>query len=544
MIEILRANPLLLLFVVLGVGYPLGRLRFGGASLGVAAVLFVGLIVGGLDPSLKLPEIIYQIGLALFVYTVGLSSGAGFFASLKGKGLRDNLFIIIMILLAAGLTLAVHFGLKVEPAESAGLFAGSLTNTPALAAVVEYLKLARVEASQTLLSQPVVAYSLAYPVSVLVFIATSYVAQRIWRVDYKAEATTLNLPGSGIEPVHSQTLLVTNADVAVLTVPQLIRAHQWDVLFGRVRRGDQSEVVTPDTRLCPGDLVTVVGTEAQLARVAEFLGQVSRVEADLDRSEIDYRRAFVSNRAVVGRQLRELRLPERYGAIITRVRRGDIELIPHGDTVLELGDRVRVLSRRENLDSVFRVLGDSYRAISEIDILSFSLGLALGLLLGLLPISVGGVTFKLGIAGGPLIVALVLGNLTRTGPIVWCLPYSANLMLRQLGLVLFLAGIGTRAGYDFFATLSQSSGLALLGGAALIALVVAVATLWIGYRLLRIPFGLLTGMLAALQTQPATLGFALEQADNELPNIGYTTVYPAAMVVKILVAQLLLTFLL
>jgi putative transport protein len=231
-------------------------------------------------------------------------------------------------------------------------------------------------------------------------------------------------------------------------------------------------------------------------------------------------------------------------AVVTRIRRGDIELLPHGDTVLELGDRVRVLTARENLPAVTAYFGDSYKAVSEIDILSFSLGLALGLLLGLLPIPVpGGTSIKLGLAGGPLIMALVLGALGHTGPITWNLPYTSNLMLRQVGLVLFLAGIGTRAGYDFFQTLTKGGGLPLFLAAGAIVCVTAVVTLWVGYKLLKVPMGLLSGMLAALQTQPATLGFALEQAGNELPNIGYARVYPVAAVAKILAAQLLVTLL-
>ena len=254
---------------------------------------------------------------------------------------------------------------------------------------------------------------------------------------------------------------------------------------------------------------------------------------------------FVSNPRVAGLRLRELQLPQRFGAIVTRVRRGDVDLLPNAEMTLELGDRVRVLTRRTNMAEVARFFGDSYRALSEIDISSFSFGLALGILLGLVPIPLpGGITIKLGLAGGTLIVALVLGALSRTGPVVWSLPYSANLMLRQIGLILFLAGVGTRSGYDFFRTLAEGGGFAMLAAAALIVSATGLVTLWVGHRLLKIPMGVLVGMLAAVQTQPATLGFALEQTGNELPNVGYATVYPAAMVAKIVIAQLLLTLLL
>jgi putative transport protein len=197
------------------------------------------------------------------------------------------------------------------------------------------------------------------------------------------------------------------------------------------------------------------------------------------------------------------------------------------------------------MEAVSQFFGDSYRALSEIDILTFSTGLAIGLVLGIIPIPLpGGVTLKLGFAGGPLIVALILGALGRTGPMVWSMPYSANLTLRQVGLLFFLAGVGTRAGYAFVTTFTQSGGLAIFAAGAILTCVTALTMLWVGHKLLKIPMGLLIGMLAGLQTQPAVLGFALEQTGNDLPNIGYATVYPVAMITKILFAQLLLTLLL
>ena len=227
-----------------------------------------------------------------------------------------------------------------------------------------------------------------------------------------------------------------------------------------------------------------------------------------------------------------------------RVRRGDVEFLPHGDTVLELGDRIRVLTQREHLDAVSSFFGDSYRAVSEIDILSFGLGLALGLIVGLIPIPLpGGSTLRLGFAGGPLIVALILGNIERTGPIVWTLPYNANLTLRQFGLVLFLAGVGTRSGWAFVTTFTQSGGFAIFVAGAVITCATAFLTLFIGYKLLKIPMSIMTGILSGQQTQPAALGFALEQAHNDLPNIGYATVYPLATIAKIVLAELLLSLL-
>ena len=261
---------------------------------------------------------------------------------------------------------------------------------------------------------------------------------------------------------------------------------------------------------------------------------------------MDYRRIFVSNPKIAGHRLRDLNLPQQFGAVVTRVRRGDVELLPHGDTVLELGDRVRVLTQRERMDAVSAFFGDSYRALSEIDILTFSLGLALGLLLGVIPIPLpGGVTLKLGFAGGPLIVALILGSARAHRPdgMEPAVQRQPDPAADRPDLVSGGRGHALRLCFRHHAS-PRAAACRFLSPGAVITCATALATLWIGHKLLKIPMGLLGGMLAGLQTQPAVLGFALEQTDNELPNIGYATVYPIAMIAKILMAQLLLTGLL
>jgi putative transport protein len=252
---------------------------------------------------------------------------------------------------------------------------------------------------------------------------------------------------------------------------------------------------------------------------------------------------FVSNANVVGHTIGELDLSGRFGAIATRLRRGDVEMLANENTVLELGDRVRIVARRKEMEKI-SATWVTLSALSEIDVLTFSLGIAAGLLVGLIPIPLpGGLVFTLGFAGGPLVVGLIIGALGRTGPLVWSMPYSANLTLRQIGLIMFLAGVGTRAGYAFISTFTQGGGFFLMIAGAFITTITALATLWIGYRLLKIPMSLLTGMLAGLQTQPAVLGFSLEQTGNDLPNLGYASMFALAVIVKIIVAQLLVAFL-
>lgn len=540
MIRLLAENPLLLLFLVAAVGYPLGQIRIRGSSLGVASVLFVGLAAGAIHPDLKLPEVVYSLGLALFVYALGLASGPAFFASFQRKGLRDNLFVVGLVFFAALLTALLQRGLRLPPALAGGLFAGSLTNTPALAGLLEYLK-GRGDPAH--LAEPVVGYSIAYPAGVVGVILAILILQRVWRTDYAAETEALK-EYSPHERLQVRTLEVTRAEATEAPVAVLIHDQHWHVVMGRVQRAGSAWPVQADTRLALGDLVTAISTPEELDRVTAFLGKPHPQHLEFDQSVLDSRRIFVSDPRVACHRIRDLHIQQRFGAVITRVRRGDSELLPTGDTLLELGDRVRVLVRRERMAAVSAFFGDSYRALSEIDVLTFSLGLAAGLLLGLLPIPLpGGLTLRLGFAGGPLLVALVLGALAHTGPLVWSLPYSAGLTLRQVGLVLFLAGVGTRSGYAFVATLRQGQGLTVFLAGAAITAATALAALWIGHRALRIPMSLLTGMVAGLHTQPAVLGFALQQARNELPNTGYAAVFPMAMIAKILVAQVLVALL-
>ncbi|MCL5999062.1 MAG: transporter, partial [Chloroflexi bacterium] len=532
MIALLVENPLLLLFVVTAIGYPLGQIKIRGTSLGVAAVLFVGLAIGSLDPNLKLPEIIYTLGLALFVYSIGLSSGPGFVASFRRAGLRDNLFVAGMLIFAAVLAILAYGLFNLRPTVAAGMFAGSVTNTPALAGVLEYIKgTANGAVLEQLLAEPVIGYSVAYPMGVIGMLLAIYVLQRLFKVNYADEMRNMREFGVAGESLHNRTILITNPEVAEQIIEALTQSCHWDVIFGRLRRDDQLSLANGQTRLKVGDLVSVVGTFEELDKVAACLGEYSSQRLEYDVSEFEPRRVFVSNPRVAGRRLRDLKLQQQFGAVVTRIRRGDADMLAHGDTVLELGDRVRVVSHRQRMGAVSTFFGDSYRAISEIDVLTFSFGLALGLLLGSVPIPLpGGVTLKLGFAGGPLIVALVLSAIGRTGPIAWNLPYGANLLLRQIGLVFFLAAIGTRAGYAFASTLSQGGGLTVFVAGAAITCITAVTMLWLGHKLLKIPMGLLIGMLAGLQTQPAVLGFALEQTGNDVPNIGYAAVYPVAMI--------------
>lgn len=545
MISLLAENQLLLLFVIIGLGYLLGNVRVGGFQLGVVAVLFAGIFLGALDRRLGLPEYIYVIGLVLFVYAIGLQSGPGFFGSFKRRGLRIN-FLVVVILTGGGL-LAVLLG-KLSGFSAptiAGLFCGALTNTPALAATVETVKSLSTglapEVASSYATSPVVAYGLAYPFGVLGVILWFFVFRKVFKVDLGREQAG---PEASSE-ILSCTFRVSNPGIFGSSLSAALEAIPNRAFsVSRIRKGSAILVANPDVTLDPGDLLVAVGDEHEMERARVLFGERCKEHLEENFSEIRFRRIFVSNKDVVGKRIRDLHLEKRFNATITRLRRGDVEFVPNSDTVLELGDRIRVVTQLHRLDEVSKFLGDSMKAITETDFLSLSLGIVLGVLLGMAPIPFpNGMTFKLGFAGGPLIVSLILGRIERTGPITWSLPFNANLLLRQVGLVFFLAGIGSRAGMGFTQTF-KAGGLTLILTAGLITSAVSIAAIVIGYKALKLPMAAVMGMISGMQTQPACLAYANQQAPNELPNVWYATVYPASMVAKILLAQVIVSVLL
>ncbi len=542
MIDALKENPLLLLFLTIALGYWAGKVQVRGLKMGVAAVLFTGLAFGSLDPAMQVPDIVILLGLSIFVYTIGLSSGPGFFATFQRRGFRDVYFMIGMLcvyaLIASGLAWLFGF----DAAITSGLVAGSYTNTPSLAGLLDLINNTRPEGVREALSnEAVVGYSLSYPMGVLGVMLAIQVLERLMKVDYRKEEEALQAWYPVRERLVRRSVEVTRPEVEGMTLRALFHRFNKRLVFGRMVRGGEQFLPHMDTRLQVGDQLVLVGSKRVVDEATKLIGRPLEVELSTDRSIYDVRRFFVSNPEIAGQTLAALNLPERFSALITRVQRGDIDLLASGETVLELGDRVLVVARRDDLPRLARFFGNSYEALSQINLLSFGSGMALGLLLGMVTFSLpGGLQFNLGYAGGPLIVALLLGALRRTGPIVWTLPFSANLTLRQIGLSLLLAGIGIRSGHTFLLTMTGGGGWLLFVCGAIIATVAAVCTLVVGYKLLRIPFTLLTGMVA---NQPAILDFAVERAGNKLPTIGFTTMLPITMIVKILLVQVLFVLL-
>ena len=547
-IDLLANNQLLLLFSVIGLGFLIGNIRFFGFNLGVAAVLFVGIAFGAIDPRLSLPEEIYVLGLVLFVYAIGLQSGPAFFASFKKRGLKINI-VATLILGGAGVcavVLAKTMGLTAP--SIAGLFCGALTNTPALAATVETIKNIAPslppDLAKLYLSSPVVTYGLAYPFGVFGVILWFSVFTRLFKINFVKEEEKRMREASG-EMIRSRTYLITNPAVDGTLVRATIRSlGKAGFIMSRIQHGEETLIVGPETVLHRGDKIVAVGNAEALERARLLFGEECPEHLEEAQGNFLYRRIFVSKKEIVGKTIAELNIQKIFGATVTRLGRSDIEFIPTPDTILEMGDRVRVVSRKDNFDQLKVFFGDSIKSITETDFLSVSLGIVIGVFVGMFPVPLpNGMTFKLGFAGGPLLVAIILGRLGRTGPITWGMPFNANLVVRQIGLVFFLSAIGTKAGAGFGATF-QNGGMGLIVAGAILTSFVTVTGILVGYKYFKLPMSAVMGMLSGMHTQPACLAYANQLAKNELPNIWYATVYPASMVAKIMLAQIIVSMLL
>jgi len=537
LIELLKENPLLLLFIVASLGYLLGTVKYKGSGLGVAAVLFVGLAFGALDKDLHIPDVVFSLGLVLFVYSIGLSSGAAFFKSYKKNGLRDFFFLLSMLIISGLIAIGLAFIFGFDAASITGIYAGSTTNTPALAGVIDYVQGMNANGlNDELTKNLVVGYSYSYPMGVLGGIIAIVVMEKLLKINYKEESHSLRNDYPVGDNLSSYTIEVVNDLAKGKQLRDLFKEHKWNVVFGRIDKQGDISLSNYDMTLEKGDLIVAVGEKDELKRVADYLGRKAKKSLSYYRHKYDSRRIFVSNPDVVGKTIASLGLDKKFNALITRIRRGDIDMLAKESTVLEMGDRIRFVARRKDLKSLSDYFGDSYTQSSKVNLFSFGLGIGMGLLLGSFELTLAeNFSFKLGNAGGPLIVGLILGALRRTGPIVWLLPYSSNVTLQQIGLILLLSCVGITSGNAFVESFS-SEGILFFLASCIISIVSAVLTLWIGYKLIKIPFSLLLGIVS---NQPAILDFASSRSGSQIPIYGYTMMFPIALISKIVIAQIL-----
>ena len=545
MLDFLASNGLLALAVILTAGFAIGRIRVAGLSLGSAAILFVAIGLSTANPGIQMPPLLYQFGLALFVYCIGLSAGPAFFRALRSRGLALN---VIVAFLLVGLT-ALAFGLVkfsgADPIPGAGMFVGAISSTPGMAAILAAVPdLLPPGADPAAASSAVVGYSLAYPGGVLGIIIVAAVGARLLRVDHIADAKaegvlTEKLHYAGIRIGPGRELTV--AQVPEFTGAKIITTRVADL--GADGEPSNQRLAEPDDVLAEGCSIMVNGTAEELDKAIAKLGE--RIEMDPHESDLQYTRMAVSNPDVAGRTIGELRILEDHGFTIARLRRGDADVVPANDDRLQLSDRVRVVAPKQRIEAIRTFLGDSEKSLATPDLLPLALGLALGLLLGAIPIPMpGGGTLSLGFGDGPIIAGLVFGALGRTGPVRWQLPYHATKTLEGFGMALFVAGVGTTAGAGFRSALTDPTSLLYIGLGLVVTLASAIATVALLMVWRKLTFDESIGVAAGITTNPAVIAYLNTASGTDLAARGYTTVYPVAMVGKIVAAQVLIMMLL
>jgi putative transport protein len=534
--EFLTHNELFLLFAVVLLGVGLGRLPIFGVRLGAAGVLFAGLALSAVfapgGHTLNLTPILRDFGLLLFVYCVGLAGGPGFFRAWRERGVRFNVSVVLAFVLASGVTLLGARLLEIDRAYATGIFCGALTSTPALAAAAE-----RVQG--TLLAQaPAIGYSVAYPFGVLggILMLRLHAAWR--RRQLAAERAAA--PSSATVALVNGDFRVTRPELLDKAIGELRVRETAGVVISRLRRAGAEVIPTKYTVLHRGDTVVAVGAPDAIAQAEAYFGERSDERLEAQRSRIDIRRILVSKKEHAGRRIADLELDRRFGAQVTRLRRADFDMLPSPELRLELGDRIRVVAPVERLGEISTFFGDSERDLAHLDLPALALGLCLGLLLARVPFPGPGGVVTLGVAGGPLIVALILGRLGRTGSFVWQIPYEASSTLREIGLTLFLAGVGVSAGSKLVGVPTDSLFNMLALGATLTVTTSAVALAALHYWAKASAIGAL-GALSGMQTQSATLAVAHDLSGrSEDTWVAYALVYPVAMIGKIIAAQLLI----
>lgn len=538
-----HAEPILVISLTAILGLLLGSIRVRGMKLGVAGMLFSGLLLGHLGLSLDphLLAFLKEFGLVLFVFTVGLQLGPGFFNSLKSDGLKLNSLAVMVVLTGAMIAFGVGHFMKWDIGVTAGILAGGTTNTPSLGAAQQAMATVAVGTHQANLAA--MAYAVAYPFGVLGIILSMVILRVIFRIDPKDELTILQQKmAEGVSEVRRETFVVENANLVGESIKNIPGLGDEGVVVSRIRRRSETETqgATRDTVMELGDLVLVVGSPEQLHRVE--LGVGRRVDEDLRKAPgpLLSKRVIVTHKDVVGKTIADTQIRQRFGVTVTRVSRQDMILTAMPNMRLQFGDMLNLVGEEAAIEQAAKALGNSVRQLNETSFASIFVGIALGILLGLYPWNLPGVPvpLRLGLAGGPLIVAILMGRVGKIGPLVIHMPINANTAFRELGIIFFLACVGLGAGAKFVETAFSATGLQWMAlGAAVTILPLLIVGL-IGRKWLKINYLTLVGVLAGSMTDPPALAFANKLAKSDHPALAYANVYPLTMLLRILVAQM------
>jgi putative transport protein len=540
-------HSLLLLAVCIAAGIFLGKVKIGGVSLGITFVLFVGLLFGhfGFEIDADVLHYFKEFGLILFVYSVGMQVGPGFFSSFKKGGMTLNLLASCVVFLGVATMLVIHAITDIPVPAMVGILSGAVTNTPGLGAAQQAYS------DVTGNTDPSIAlgYAVAYPLGVVGIIISIIAVKVIFRISLKKETEEMERENEAqIHGAIAVSLKVKNPAIFGKKIGELasLLEHR-EFVISRILYADNNQMtlVDAETTLHDNDKIFVITTDHDVNTVKTFIGEEINMERkQWIRSESQFinRRIIITKPELNGKRLGELKLRKLYGITITRINRAGVDLVAAPGLVLQLGDRVNVVGTEKAIASVEAVLGNSMKRLNEPNLIPIFLGIALGIVLGSIPFTFPGIPqpVKLGLAGGPLIVALLISRFGYKYKLVTYTTQSANLMLREIGITIFLACVGLGAGGQFVETIVERGGYAWIGYGAIITIIPTLTIGLVARRLLHLNYFTVMGLLAGSTTDPPALAYSNATAGNDMPSVSYATVYPLTMFLRVLTAQLLI----
>ncbi len=541
------AHTVFLYALVISGGVLLGKIRFFGISLGVTFVLFTGLLAGhlgfGVDPHIL--HFIREFGLILFIFSIGLQVGPGFFSSFKKGGMTLNLLATTIVLLGVGTTILIYYLLPggIDMPMLVGVLSGAVTNTPGLGAAQEALH--QLMESGAIEQSPDIAlgYAVAYPLGVTGIILAMILLRFAFRVDLKQDHEAI-VTASETQPEQPEFISVrlTNPQLEGKTLLEVKKILDNRFVASRMMREGVFSVPMANTRLSIGDTLFIITTQQLRNDVLTLLGEEYEIDWKASDSLLVSRRIVITKDNINGKSIRDLNFRAGLGVNITRINRSGIDLLATPDLVLQVGDRVMAVGEEDALKKVEDLLGNTLKRLDHPHIFSFFTGICLGVLLGSIPFFIPGIPMpvKLGLAGGPLVVAILLGRFGYKLKLVTYTTQSANLMLREIGISLFLASVGLASGGRFVETVLSAQGITWVACGFLITLLPLLITGGIARRFLKLNYYSLMGLLAGSMTDPPALAYAGSISENDAPAVSYSTVYPLTMFLRVISAQVLI----
>jgi len=548
LLDLYRTNPTVQAIAVISsvcmTGMVLGSFKFKGVSLGTAGVLFAGILVGSISDPIdhETLEFVKQLGLILFVFCIGLQLGPGFFASLRQMGMRLHVMAAGVVLLGTLLAPGLGWLFGMDDAAALGVLAGATTNTPSLGAAQQTLaELPGVSAERVAL--PALAYAVSYPAAVMGIIGTIVLLKHVSGIDpvQHAEAFAAEQRKT-IEPLQRRALVIDNPNLEGVAVDE-VPGGETGVVISRIKRRDSADVeaAAGSTLLHTGDAILAVGTQRNLDRYQRVVGHATDEDLLQAPGAVTYRRVLVTNSDVLGKTVRQLGLEQRFGVTVTRVTRADLEMtaVPH--LRLQFGDVLQVVGQEGQIGEAASQLGNSLKALNQTHFVPLFAGVLAGIALGTLPLAIPGFPqpLRLGLAGGPLIVAILVSRVGRIGPLVWHMPLNANLAFREFGIALFFASVGLMAGPQFFAVVFSAGGATWLASGICVTVLPILIVGWLALVTWRMNFVVVSGVIAGSMTDPPALAFATNICGAETPMVAYAAVYPLTTLLRILAAQIL-----